>query len=101
LPEKVQKVTGAEDDYETLVDIGQGCYMQAVVPKGQDSVFVHIGLGFFTEISPVEIPDFTSKRVQILRDKISHTEQAIEKVANDIAEVGHALSGRRYLVLAY
>lgn len=82
----VEGANGA-DEYKTLSHIGQGCHVQAVIPQASKSVHVHIGLGFFTEVSLKDALEISSKRINILRGKVILTEGTIVNLEADLAAV--------------
>lgn len=84
-----QKIThlAANEQYKTLVDIGQQCYVQAVVNAPQAGVYVHIGLGFFVELSWSAVDHIAQKRDELLSRKAIQTQTAIESVQADLDEV--------------
>lgn len=83
---KITNLT-ANEPYETLVDIGQQCFVQAVVNEPQNGVYVHMGLGFFAELSWSDAADIALKREELLARKVTQTQIAIDRVQADVDEV--------------
>ena len=83
---KVTNLT-ANEQYKTLVDIGQQCFVKAVVDAPQNGVYVHMGLGFFAELSWSDAADIALKREELLARKVIQTQIAIDSVQADVDEV--------------
>ena len=83
------KVTNlnANEQYKTLVDIGQQCFVKAVVDAPQNGVYVHMGLGFFAELSWSDAADIALKREELLTRKVLQTQIAIDSIQADVDEV--------------
>lgn len=73
--------------YESLVDIGQKCFVTSIVETPQSSVYVHVGLGFFVELTWPAAVAVSDERVKLIQKKISNTQGAIDRVEADMAEV--------------
>jgi prefoldin subunit 5 len=75
------------EKYESLVDIGQKCFVASVVEAPKSSVYVHVGLGFFTELPWPAAVAVSGERMKIIQKKVSNTQDAIDRVQVDMAEV--------------
>jgi prefoldin subunit 5 len=75
--------------YDTYVDIGEKCYLQAHVPLDNllNSLYVHIGLGYHVPITASELPEFVKNRKRILDQKISFLEEDIVNIRSDYEQV--------------
>lgn len=73
--------------YESLVDIGQGCFVQSEVAAPKDGVYVHVGLGFFVELTWPDATTLSGEREKILQKKVSEAQHAIDRVKSDMDEV--------------
>jgi prefoldin subunit 5 len=75
------------EKYESLVDIGQNCFVASVVEAPKSSVYFYIGLGFFTELTWPAAVVLSGERTKLIQKKISNTQDAIDRVQADMAEV--------------
>ena len=75
------------EKYESLVDIGQMCFVASVVEVPKSSVYVHVGLGFFAELPWSAAVAVSGERINVIQKKVSNTQDAIERVQADMAEV--------------
>lgn len=75
--------------YDTFVDIGEKCFLQAHVPHDNllNSLYVHVGLGYHVPISALELPDFVKNRKRILNQKLSFLEEDIMNIRADYDQV--------------
>ena len=74
-------------EYKSLVDVGQGCYVKTVVAAPKQSVYLNIGLGFFTELAWPHAMEVVKEREIILQKKIINVQAAIDQVQSDMREV--------------
>lgn len=74
-------------EYKSLVDVGQGCYVKTVVATPKQSVYLNIGLGFFSELAWPHAMEVVKEREIILQKKILNVQAAINQVQSDMREV--------------
>ena len=74
-------------EYKSLVDVGQGCYVKTVVATPKQSVYLNIGLGFFSELAWPHAMEVVKKREIILQKKLLNVQVAIDQVQSDMREV--------------
>lgn len=75
------------ENYESLVDIGQKCFVASVVEAPKSSVYVHVGLGFFAELTWPAAVAVSGDRIKLIQKKVSNTQDALNRVQADMAEV--------------
>jgi prefoldin subunit 5 len=89
LEEKIEEMRGQrkDEDFDTLVEIGQGCSMSACIPAHRkQQIIIHIGLGAFVEMSLVDALAISDRRCGLLNEKLANIELAIDAVESDIQE---------------
>ena len=74
-------------EYKSLVDVGQGCYVKTVVAAPKQSVYLNIGLGFFSELAWPHAMEVVKERKSILEKKVLNVQAAIDQVQLDMKEV--------------
>ena len=63
-------IASTANNYQTLCHLGNGCHVQGMIPHAGKSVHVHVGLGFFVEISWPEALEVAKQRTKILKNKV-------------------------------
>ena len=63
-------IASTANDYHTLCHVGSGCHVQGIIPQAGKSVHIHVGLGFFVEVSWPEALDVAKQRTKILKNKV-------------------------------
>ena len=89
------------EKYVSLVDIGQKCFVASVVEAPKSSVYVHVGLGFFAELPWSAAVAVSGERINVIQKKVSNTQDAIERVQADMAEVMVRLMFAGYSAFLY
>jgi len=80
--------------YDTHVDIGEKCFIQAHVPYDNlvKSLYVHIGMGYHVEVLLENVPELVQSRRRLLEQKISFLDEEIVNIRADYEQVMSNLS---------
>ncbi len=86
LEEMREKALEGVEKYESLVDIGEGNYVQSQTNQCE-TIYIHVGMGFHVEVDLDWAKKISEDRINILEKKVTNLNTTIELVGQDIQEV--------------